>query len=683
MNQSSVKISGFRASLPGLILLAVFVALAIPDGAEARPGKCFGKKINRVVNGDGKTVHLKYRDVAWIAGDRVTVIAKPYSRICADQGRQYVRPGKGRTWTSTGSGDDRIHLHPKSNKNKVQAGLGNDLIVGSRGHDFLYGSPKGTPQGARDRDVIKGGGGNDRIYDYGGTGNRLYGLNGSDRIHSLGNAVSELHGGNGTDFLFSNGGITEAGTREKLFGEQGNDRLKADRPGKKGPAYLDGGEGDDWVFGTPKNDTIITHSGIKKLYGKGGDDLFVTAGRGRARISGGPGADTISYAAHTPPGGRRISGVIIDLRAGTSLGTTRFQLDSLEHVIGSAFDDEITADPGVNNQIDGGLGDDVIVGNQGDNDSVDGGLGVNQCSGFAKPVRCNDDSPGNFGNRLTLVDISEGGIPIVMGGNRDDRISIGYDASNQRFRVNLAEAGVPSGDCRPGDGSQGSSLATTIDCPVDRNNLDGLLAYGGDGDDNIKLENSIPATMTTTLNGGTGRNEITGGRSKDFISTAWGSAGSVLSGGPNLDLLYANDRVTLNGGPGTDNLRATNPCLGATFNGGPGTDGAVFAGAPRGVKVNIAGGYAEWLNGNCPARMRIARNVEKIEGTEHNDWLILGRRFSTQQGRSSLLGREGIDVLNAKNGRVDSVTTGEGGRRNKVIADRKDKVRWGWGLAGY
>ena len=431
-------------ALTGILLLGFAALLAGPaERADARPSKCFGKKINRVITGENKTVRLRFRDVTWVEGDRITVIGKPFSRICAGEGSQTIRAGKGINFTDAGPGNDRIHaeqgdatvhggpgndfirtekgnrlrifggsgndnirtgrgnsvrvdggpghdriaLHTNTSRGVVYGGAGNDRISGSKSHDRIYAGPRSNPRGQADRDVVIGNGGNDRIYDYSGTGNRLYGLSGSDRIQSLGNAISEIHGGNGTDFLFSNGGVTEGGVREKLFGEQGNDRLKADRPNNNGPAYLDGGEGDDWVYGTPKHDTIITHSGIKKLYGNGGDDLFVTTGRGLAKVSGGAGEDTISYAAHTPPGGRRIDGVIIDLRAGTSLGTTRYRLSSLEHVIGSAFDDEIVADPGVRNHIDGGLGNDLIEGNGGDGDSVDGGLGENECSGFAQSTR--------------------------------------------------------------------------------------------------------------------------------------------------------------------------------------------------------------------------------------------------------------------------------------------------------
>lgn len=711
---------------------ALMLSLAgAPGQADARPSKCFGKKINRVVSSNGGTVRLKYRDVAWVSGKGVTVIGKPFSRICAGEGSQTIRAGKGINFTDGGPGDDRIYaaqgdatvyggsgndlirtakgnklrvdggpgndniktgrgnsvrvdggpghdritLHTNTSKGVVRGGLGNDYIVGSKSHDRLYAGPTKNPRGLADRDIVIGRGGNDRIFDYSGTGNRLYGLTGSDRIYSLGNAVSEVHGGNGTDFLFSNGGVTADGVREKLFGEQGNDRLRADQPNNNGPAFLDPGEGDDWVYGTPLGDTIIGHSGIKKLRGNAGDDLFVTTGRGLARVDGGPGTDTISYAAHTPPGGRRIDGVIVDLAAGRSLGTTTYRLSGLENVIGSAFDDEIKGAPGVRNVIESGLGDDVVEGN-GDGDVADGGLGDNQCSGFSQTSRCNAESPGNFGNRITLVDINDGGIPIVMGGTGNDDITVGYDSGGQQFRVDVQGGAIPSGNCRAAD-------QATVLCPADRNNLDGMLVYGGDGADEITLAGSIPKNMSTTLNGGSGRNVIRGGPSKDFISTSFDSAGSELYGGGNNDLIYVNDRVTVRGGKGTDHAQILRPCSGSDIGGGPGNDSTVYAGSPRGVKADLGRGYVKYLRGPCAAATRLAPDIERLEGSPHKDWLILGKRHPQQQGKSSLLGREGANILDSKNGRRDTVTTGPAKHRNKVIRDRKDKVIWGWGLAAF
>src|SRR5688500_18194603 len=85
----------FLIAAASVASFALLAALMQPADAAAR--KCFGKKVNRVISGNNKKVNLEFKDVTWIAGDRVTVVARPYSRICADEGRQFVHPGKGRT----------------------------------------------------------------------------------------------------------------------------------------------------------------------------------------------------------------------------------------------------------------------------------------------------------------------------------------------------------------------------------------------------------------------------------------------------------------------------------------------------------------------------------------------------------------------------------------------------------
>ncbi len=668
-----------HAAIAALLIAGFSLASAFPGQADARPKKCFGKKINRVVSGSKKTVRLKFRDVAWIAGDRVTVIGKPYSVICADRGRQTVRAGKGRSLTSTGADADRIILHKSSNRNIVRSGLGNDTIRGAKGHDFLYASPKTNPRGLPDRDTVHGLGGNDRIYDWSGDGNRLYGDTGSDHIFSLGDSVSTVFGGNGTDFLYSTGGLSPSGRMERLFGERGNDRLNADRSPTNGPAFLDGGSGDDWVYGTERGDTVIFHSGITKIATKGGDDLIVGTSRGAATIDGGAGRDTMSFAAHTPPGYRGMSGVMVDLQAGTSVGATRYSLKNIEDVTGSAFDDSLTGRDGVANDLDGGLGNDTLNGRYADGDRADGGLGQNECVGFREAVNCGQESPGDNNEREPLVDINEGGVLTVMGSRSDDRISIGYDIATGRYRVSLGSAGVVSGLCTGlGDGGR------TAHCRADINNLNGILVYGNSGDDRITIENSVPANVTTTINGGSGKNVLIGGKTKDYLLTAENSsAGSVLEGRGNLDVIYVNDDVIARGGDGSDVIHAKDVCVGGRADGGKGSDNVVFAGAARGVDADLSRGTARWTGGGCAKPLRISGSVESLEGSQHADRLTLGPRRKGQERKRSLLGRDGRDVLHSRNGVRDTVTTGGGGRKNKVIADRKDKVVWGWGLAGY
>lgn len=662
-----------------LLVFGLAVVLLVGGSMPARASAktCFGKKVNRIVRGNDKTVRLAFKDVAWIAGDKVTVIGKPYSTICAGAGSQTVRAGKGRSRTDTGAGNDRIYIG-KSSLSIARGGLGNDLIVGSKGHDFIYASPKKVPKGAPDRDTVRGMGGNDRIFDYGGIGNRLYGMTGSDRIYSLGRAISSSFGGNGSDFLFSDGGSTASGRTERLFGERGNDRLNANRPGSDGPAFLDGGSGDDWLNGTSFGDKVIVHSGIVKINTGDGDDLIVATSAGRVSVNGGAGNDTVSWATHTPSQVRNYSGVEVNLASGNVGGVGVQRLTNVENVIGSSFDDTIIGKPGTKNRIVGGLGDDVLIGQRADGDTADGGLGLNDCSGFAEPYFCGENSPGNVGRESVMVDINASGVLTVMGSRGDDRIRIGYDAGARRYSVALGSTPAVSGLCsKPEEGSTG------VSCAADPNNLNGVLVYGNDGDDRVTIAGSVPAFVTTTIDGGSGRNVLIGGRSKDVISTENNSRGSVIKGRGNLDQLWVPAGGTALGGGASDVIHAQTPCSGGRVGGGKGNDNIVFTGSRRGVKADLGAGYASFAKGKCRHRMRIDPDVESLEGSKYNDVLILGRKKRQQGRKRSLFGREGIDVLNSRNGVRDSVTTGSGGRRNRVIADRKDKVTWGWGLSGF
>ncbi len=660
-----------------VVSFAFMSVAAMPDDASAR--KCFGKKVNRVIKGKNKTVRLSFKDVTWIAGNKITAIGKPYSRICADRGRQFVRAGKGKSRTSTGRGNDRINLHPSSHLNVVQAGLGNDVIRGSNGNDILYGGPKKNPKGKADRDTIYGLRGNDRIYDYSGENNRLYGVTGTDSIYSLGDAVSSVYGGNGSDFIYANGGLTSAGRSERLFGERGNDHLNGNRSPSRGPVFLDGGSGDDWLNGTSFDDTAIVHSGIVKIKMGAGNDLVVATSAGRVSVDGGTGLDTLSWATHTPSAVRNFTGIRVDLGGGDVGGVGVQSLERVEDIIGSSFDDEITGKPGVTNYIFGGIGDDTLVGQLADGDSADGGLGQNECSGFGETVSCGKDSPGNTNQRDVLVDINESGVLTVMGSTQADDISVGYDAGMGNYRVEVnSSVPVISGLC-----TSLSKAGRTVTCPASFNNLNGVLAYGNDGADRIEIEGSVPKFVTTTINGGSGRNTLIGGKSKDVISTEAGSEGSIIRGGGNLDQLYVPPEGIASGGGSADVIHSKSPCDGGTVRGGSGADNLVLNGSARGVKANLAKGFARFVKGKCSKQLKIGRDVENLEGTSYDDVLILGKKLKTQNRKRSLLGRDGHDVLNSRNGYPDTVTTGGGGRGNKVISDRKDKVTWGWGLARF
>ena len=129
----------------------------------------------------------------------------------------------------------------------------------------------------------------------------LYGLEGADQIFANGgdddafggHDTDTIKGGEGADVLRGQKG------RDKIYGEGGNDdlsdgsyRCPRSKPSRDDKNLLDGGEGDDYLYGQTK------------LYGSPGTDEIDGAYQfnGSRMIDGGPGPDVITssgYAADT------------------------------------------------------------------------------------------------------------------------------------------------------------------------------------------------------------------------------------------------------------------------------------------------------------------------------------------------------------------------------------------------
>lgn len=170
------------------------------------------------------------------------------------------------------------------------------------------------------------------------------------------------------------GGTTAAGTVTTATGADftanGGSRqvlrIVVDRADITSNDTLDGGAGNDIIDGGIGNDLLIGGSGNDTLIGGSGDDVL-RGGSGQDSLDGGRGIDT---ADHSDIG----VGVTVDLGAGTaSYGAVNETLTSIENVIGSAQDDTIRGDGGVN-VIEAGEGDDTITWTGGE-DTYNGGEG--------------------------------------------------------------------------------------------------------------------------------------------------------------------------------------------------------------------------------------------------------------------------------------------------------------------
>ena len=155
----------------------------------------------------------------------------------------------------------------------IDAGAGDDLVIGSSGNDDLDGGAgHDTLYGGQGDDVVRGGG--DEDYVAGGDGaDDLDGGDGNDVLNG-GNGGDRLDGGVGEDKLSAGAGI------DGLFGGDGNDALDGGAApdqlyGGNGSDTLDGGPDDDLLSGGPDADTLSGAAGSDRIYAEEGLDSIL------------------------------------------------------------------------------------------------------------------------------------------------------------------------------------------------------------------------------------------------------------------------------------------------------------------------------------------------------------------------------------------------------------------------
>ncbi|MGD1926395.1 MAG: Hint domain-containing protein [Paracoccaceae bacterium] len=175
--------------------------------------------------------------------------------------------------------DDQLDASNDTAGVSLDAGVGNDSLVGGDGADLIYaGSGADTINTGVGADTVYGGAGEDQITDTAGPGDLFAGA-GNDQITSGGHN-DEQYGGDGNDTLSSQAGI------DTLYGGADDDLLYA-------------GVRDDTLYGGSGNDTLFGGAGDDTLTGGTGDDTFaVDASGGSDTITDfGDGDDQLSTAA--------------------------------------------------------------------------------------------------------------------------------------------------------------------------------------------------------------------------------------------------------------------------------------------------------------------------------------------------------------------------------------------------
>lgn len=479
-------------------------------------------------------------------------------------------------------------------------------IRGTKGHDVIQGgSGKNKINGLGGNDRICGGGGDDTITGYRGN-DRINGEGGDDVIHGDRGSDPKLNGGSGTD---------------RVIGDRGNDN----------------------VFGGP-GDGDFVHEGFGdgKADGGPGDRDVVFGDIGKDRISGGPGeSDIASYTSIS-------QSLDINLASGRVSGAEQERMSGIEDAIGGSGDDTIRGS-GEPNRLDGGSGDDTLIA-AGDGDRAFGGAGSNDCVGdFLSRNSCGQAS-GRDGTAVSLSESIDGSGNLVIQGNEEvDDFTLDFRSGKyaiSRTGGNPIRLGNTESDACSGGGGDvscsGKVTAVTISL--------------GDGNDTARIEN-LPRKVGTTIEGGPGADDMTGGPNDDVIASGDDGSPDKLRGGGGDDALFGiniehpnkdSGAALMDGGSGDDLMIGGQPCNGDTFDGGPGpNDSASFARVkPNGgirVKAIIGGSVTDPDGRNC-AGGHISGSTEKIEGSKGKDILI------GDGGNNGLSGMGGNDRLDGKGG---------------------------------
>ena len=448
--------------------------------------------------------------------------------------------------------------------NTLRGELGGDILVGAGGNDTLDGGAggdqmdggtglniasyassavgvtaslansgvnTGDAQGDTYANIqqINGSNAGDTLTGAAGAGSVLRGLGGNDTLNALG--ATQLNGDDGNDTL--NGGAFD----DVLIGGSGADTINGGG-GTDLASYVTsgagvsvslagGGAGGDAggdiynsienVAGSTFADTIIGDGNVNYLLGLAGNDTL-EGGGGDDLLEGGAGADTIrggagfDFAVYSGS----LVAVSVSLVGGPEAGdATGDTFDSIEGVLGSAFDDTIVGDANANT-IQAGAGNDVIrtgdgadliAGNAG-NDTIYGGLGTDIMLGEAGA------------DTFVFETVAESQATLQVVSDIIDDFQTGID------KIDI------------------SGFSPTS------------VSFGTDGVYNTVIATSASGTFTVRVRGAV--------NSSDIITTATGSAitggagaDSLIGTGGGDTLIGGGGGDTLTGGGGADTFRYT------------------------------------------------------------------------------------------------------------------------------
>ncbi|MGE5609064.1 MAG: calcium-binding protein, partial [Bacillota bacterium] len=295
--------------------------------------------------------YISHRSLIINTGDTsdTLVISLDGNLVTINSGKSFRKGYVRSIYITSGAGNDVIRLENIKVPAYIDAGPGNDLIVGGNTADTLIGGP-----------------GNDRIY----------GMGGNDTLDG-GPGSNTLDGGNGRDTISYASNASPVNMlirRRKVYSSTGTDRTDQVSPTV------------ETIIGTPFDDLLLGNASINLIRGMGGNDTLQSLGSSDT-LDGGEGNDRLIVAAPavTVIGGLgndtadfspRTDNLRITLDGNPNDGTPREKSNvgaDIENVIGGSGNDRIVGTD-QDNRLEGGPGNDTLIGGLGA-DSFLGGTG--------------------------------------------------------------------------------------------------------------------------------------------------------------------------------------------------------------------------------------------------------------------------------------------------------------------
>lgn len=500
-----------------------------------------------------------------------------------------------------GVGRDQLHAGGTGNlidyetaKTGLTASLANPGINTGDAEGDVYFRIAGSDldlAGSPFRDTLFGDAGNNNLIgdpdmtdpNYGpGQADSLFGAEGNDTLDG-GGAGDALNGGSGMDAASYNSAVS-VGVRASL-GNPGSNTGDAAGDTYAEVENLIGSRFNDVLEGDNAANSLFGQLGDDQLFGLGGDDILVGS-EGADILDGGDGVDLADYSQST-------SAIVVSLITG-GIGGDFFR--SIEGVIGSSFNDQLSGDAAAN-RFFGGAGDDILRGNSGD-DLFDGGDAAGADAFF-----------GDDGFDALIYAGATAGVIATMGGvgggaAAGDTINGIENLIGSNFADRL------TGDAGAANILQGGGGDDVLD------GLDGYdVLLGGDGAD--------------TLYGGASSDDLTGGAGADtFAYRAFSesirnpqNAGDLIT-----DFQSGVDRIDLSA------LAATSLTI------TPGVETLVTASNAQGsLTIRVQGAVAA-------SDVLLSAPPLTIEGTPQPDILNGGN------GNDLIIGRGGADQISTGGG---------------------------------